>query len=363
MLKKKTLTTCFALISIAVFCQNDSTLSSPKSKWVLFPVIARSIETGWSFGAASSTTFRMFKKDTISRTSNLQLLSLYSVKKQFIAAIEGSQYFGNESFILNEEISYSSFPDKFWGLGNQSKNENEEEYSFKQYYINLHLLRKIGKKLFVGVLFETQKLMNVDYQQGGIFDVEKVAGRNGYFIAGLGGSITYDSRNNAFSPNNGTFIQLYFNHFDRYLGSQFVYTNFVLDCRKYIEVSKKTVLALQMLSFNNSGEQIPLRSLATLGGTNSMRGFYDGRFRDKQQLVIQSEYRFPLYKRFSLVAFGSMGDVSERVNLYSLKNMKYAFGGGIRFAVNKSEKLNIRMDYGINSIGGSGLYFQLGEAF
>ncbi len=350
------------LLPFFLYAQKDSIPSIKINRTIIFPVITRSIETSWGFGVAASKTFSIDKKDTLSRTSNIQLVGLYTLKKQFIAALEGSQYFKNESYILNEEITFSSFPDKFWGLGKHSPEKAEESYDFKQYYVNLHLLRNIGKNFFVGSIFELQRLIEVDYKKGGIFDQQQVAGRNKYFVAGLGLSLTYDSRNNAFYSNKGVFAQLYFNHFDKYLGSDFAYTNIVLDVRKYITV-KKSVLALQAYSFTNLGDEIPLRSLATLGGTNSMRGFYDGRYRDKQQLVVQGEYRMPLYKRFGAVVFGGVGDVGHTITDFSLGDLKYSYGAGLRFAVNKTEKLNIRVDYGFSSKGTSGLYFQLGEAF
>lgn len=73
--------------------------------------------------------------------------------------------------------------------------------------------------------------------------------------------------------------------------------------------------------------------------------------------------RFPIHKRISGVLFGSVGDVSDNLSGFSPLNFKYAYGTGLRFAVNKTERLNIRVDYGFGAKGNSGLYFQLGEAF
>ena len=135
-----------------------------------------------------------------------------------------------------------------------------------------------------------------------------------------------------------------------------------MDARKYFSFNKK-VLALQGYYSGNFGDEIPIRSIATLGGSNRMRGYYEGRYRDKQVFVFQSEVRLPVYKRFGAVVFGSLGDVGKTINDFSLSDLKYSYGGGLRFAVNKTEKLNIRIDYGIAGNGSSGLYFQLGEAF
>jgi hypothetical protein len=48
---------------------------------------------------------------------------------------------------------------------------------------------------------------------------------------------------------------------------------------------------------------------------------------------------------------------------YKFADLKYTFGAGLRYAINKSEKLNIRLDYGIGPGKNQGLYFELGEAF
>ncbi len=337
---------------------------SNRSRQILvFPILTKSIETSWSFGAAGSSTFKFSKKDTASRTSNMQAIMLYSLKKQFVAAINGSQYLKNEQYILNEQISYSSFPDKFWGLGKDAPDSAEEDYNFKQYYVYLHLMRHLGSNIYLGTLYEFQNLLEVDYKAGGAFDQQQIVGRKGYKISGLGLSLTYDDRNNAFSPDKGSFAQLYFNHFAPIFGSDYLYTNIVVDLRKYFALNKKNVLALQAYSFSNIGKDVPLRSLATLGGMSSMRGYYDGRYRDRQQLVFQAELRHYIYKRFGAVAFGNFGDVGHTISDFSFNELKYTYGAGLRFAINKSEKLNLRLDYGIGPGKNHGLYFELGEAF
>ena len=329
---------------------------------LVFPVVARSIETDWSFGLASSATLRLFTKDTTARTSNIQLLALYTLKKQLVSAILGTEYFRHEKYVLHEQLSYSSFPDKFWGLGQDTPDSTEEDYKFRQYYINLHLLRKIAPSIFVGTLFELQDVMDVDYNANGLFDKENIAGREGYLVSGLGLSLTYDNRNDAFSPDKGNYVQAYFNHFDHVIGSKYNYTNWVIDARKYMRIYKNQVLAMQAYWFANEGKDVPIRSLAALGGNNSMRGYYEGRYRDDDKYVMQAEYRVPVYKRWGVVGFAGMGNVCHGIDDITI-NCKYSWGGGIRFALNKNEKLNIRMDYGISSDHTSGLYFQLGEAF
>lgn len=349
------------MLPISSKAQKDS--SAKKNHLLVLPVVVRSIETSWSFGSVISATFRPCKKDSAIRTSNMQALALYSLKKQFIAAINGTIYFPGEKYILSQQLSYSFFPDKFWGLGRNAPDSNSEPYTFRQFYIYLHGQRSLARHLFIGALYEYQRLIKVEYKPGGLFDKLNIPGRDGYQISGMGASLTYDTRNDAFAPDKGIFIQGYFNHFARVFGSDFNYTNYVIDARGFIKTYKKQVLALQAFAFLNNGN-VPLRSLASFGGANSMRGYYGGRYRDKDQAVLQAEYRAPLYRRLGGVIFGGVGNVSNNCDYLGMNALKYSYGGGLRIALTKSERINLRLDYGISRGGqSSGFYFQLGEAF
>lgn len=328
---------------------------------LVLPIIASSIETGWSFGGASAATFRL-GRDTATRTSNAEGLALYTTRKQFVAALNGSIYLPGERFIMNEQLSYSSFPDEFWGLGKRAPDSNEEDYKFKQYFIFLHPQFLVARSLFVGVVYQYQRVFNIDYPAGGVFDKQNVIGRFGYHVSGLGGSLTYDTRNNAFAPDKGVMLQFYFDVFAKPIGSNYLYSSYVVDLRRFLRIYRDQVLALQLLGNFNSGE-VPLRSLGSLGGASEMRGYYAGRYRDKNAGVMQAEYRVPLFWRFGAVAFADMGNVGPELRDVNFQHFKYSYGGGLRFALNKQEKLNLRLDYGVAKGGSNGFYLQLGEAF
>jgi outer membrane protein assembly factor BamA len=360
---------CLLLISFMLDAQEDSSLfhvqkeSPAKIRHVLvLPIIASSIETGWSFGLAGASTFHLKTHDSATRTSNIQALALYTTRQQLVVALNGSIYFPGERFILNQQLSYSSFPDNFWGLGKSTPDSNEESYKFRQYYVYLHPQILLGHNLFLGLIYEFQRVIGVEYPPGGLFDKENILGRQGYKVSGLGLSFTYDTRNNAFAPDRGMMLQFYFDNFASILGSDYQYTNFVLDLRRFFRISDRQVLAFQAYGFFNAGE-VPLRSLASLGGASSMRGYYAGRYRDKNQAVLQAEYRVYLFWRLGAVAFGDMGNVGKDLQEINFQYLKYSYGGGLRVALNKKEKLNLRMDYGIGRGPNQGFYLQLGEAF
>jgi outer membrane protein assembly factor BamA len=366
------ISTLFGSVS-SLSAQSDSValphLSAPNQlvrtqNTLILPLIARSIETDWSVGLAGSFTFRFNKNDTLTRTSNTQALALYSLRKQFIAAINGTTYLPGERYILNYQLSYSYFPDKFWGLGKEAPDANEEAYTFRQYYLYLHFQQKLKNSFFAGLIYEYQRLLRVDHLPGGLFDQLGVVGRDPYHISGAGLSLTYDTRNNAFAPDKGAFGQVLFTHFMPLLGSEFRYTAYAVDLRRFIRIYRDQVLALQAFGQFNVGD-VPLRSLASFGGSNSMRGFYDGRFRSKNQVVLQAEYRVPIIWRIGAVGFVGVGNVGDYLRDLNVVDIKYSFGGGLRVALNRKERLNLRVDYGwgAGEHTSNGLYFQLGEAF
>lgn len=325
-------------------------------------MVTRAIETGWSFGAVASATYHLQPNDTTLRTSNLQLIGLYSQQRQFVAVLNGTTFFPGKKYILNYLSTFSRFPDRFWGIGKNALQSAEEPYTFKQFQVFVHVQKNLGQNVYLGWLYQYQKLIHVDYLSGGLFDRQDVAGRYGYHISGTGPSLTLDTRDHSFTPHKGYFLQFLVGVYGPFTGSQFKFTNYTLDLRNYHSMSKRIVLASQVFGFFNAG-QVPFRSMASFGGAGSMRGYYDGRYRDRHQIVVQEEFRLPIKGRLGIVIFGDAGDVGRDLGDFSIREIKFTAGGGLRFALNKKERLNLRLDYGIGKAHNQGIYFQLGEAF
>ncbi len=93
-----------------------------------------------------------------------------------------------------------------------------------------------------------------------------------------------------------------------------------------------------------------------------MRGYYSGRYQDKYLLAMQVEYRLPVWRRFGMVAFVGIGDVSKSLETFRLDQIKYSYGFGFRFKIAPKEGTNLRLDFAWGK-GTSGFYFTAGEAF
>lgn len=337
--------------------------TTKKVNFIAIPIVIRTPETSWAFGASATATFNTsFRSDSLTRTSNIQLHGLYSLRNQNIQGLDATVYFPKEKYILQFNSSHSFFPDRFWGIGQGSQDSDMEEYSFNQLSFLPHVKRKVKNGFFIGLLSEYQALLNLEYSPGGKFDSLAIDGKSPYHIFGLGLSVSYDTRNAAFWPTKGLYFQSYFLDYDNHIGSNFNFQKWVTDIRYFKRVYKNHVLAFQGYNYSTFGDT-PFRSLGMLGGSDNLRGFYQGRYTDKSFFSGILEYRAPIWSRFSACAFIGGGEVYHDLTSIKLSAMHFSFGGGIRFAVNKKERLNMRIDYGYSNRYNHGFYFTIAEAF
>ncbi len=339
----------------------DSVKTKEHSGFLILPFLLKSPETNVGFGFAAAYFFKTTKTDSTVRTSDVDLLSLYTLKEQLVVVLGSVVYFKKEKKIFRWQSSYSYYPDKFWGIGNNTPSSNEEEYSIKQFYFNPQILFKIYHKLYFGVSAEFQTTKDFIYKSGGIFDKDQVAGRFGGATSGIGILETYDSRNNAFFPTKGGFVEINTTIFSKSIGGDFNFSTNSIELKKFYAINENAVLALHGFGKFNVGD-VPIRNLAMIGGSEMMRGFYKGRFSDKDILTAQTEWRQHIYNRFGITVFASAGEVSPETSRFSFDKVHFAYGAGLRFMVEKKEKLNLRLDYGRGE-GENGLYIILKEAF
>jgi len=165
-----------------------------------------------------------------------------------------------------------------------------------------------------------------------------------------------------FWPSKGVYIQTIVTGFRKELASDYNLLKWITDLRWYKTIIKNQVFAMQLYNYVTQGNT-PLRELASLGGSNNMRGFYQGRYRDTDMFTVISEYRVHIKGRFGACAFGGVGNVYHTFKDLVSSDLKYSYGAGLRFALLQKEKLNIRVDYGYSSRYNRGLYITVAECF
>lgn len=365
---------CFPLSAIG---QNEADTTSKKSaleslfdfgdlvvdkisgdRWTVIPAAVYAPETSLGLGARAIRVFRHKNlADSLLRPSILPITLLYTLRHQAIFSTEldlwGEQNISN----LNARLELSNFPFKYFGIGNVPPLEEGELYTTRYAYFHLLYQRRIAKGLYFGPRYEFRTDKITDRVEGGLLETSKVPGYDGQLLSGLGLVLQYDTRDILFQPTSGWFSRVQWMGFSKHIGSQFDFQHLVVDFRKYFQVGTKTVLAMQAWSSFTWGEPT-FQHLSLMGGSDIMRGFFEGKFRDRHALVFQGEYRIPVYRNLGLVLFGHTGQVAPDTQSFHLDRFRYGAGFGFRYRIN-SDGLNIRLDVAFGDQ--KAFYFGLNE--
>ena len=143
---------------------------------------------------------------------------------------------------------------------------------------------------------------------------------------------------------------------------QFSFQRYDLEGLRIVPVRSDTwVLALHgwgAFSSTSSGNVVPFYLLPSLGGENTLRGYDNYRFHDRNMLVAGAESRWALFRYIDAAAFVDAGNVAARPGDLNLD--KTSWGGGIRVHTRRSTFA--RFDVG-HSVEGWHFFLNLNDPF
>lgn len=331
-----------------------------KGRFIVAPLIFYSPETSVGFGVAGSYLFHLGKGHT-THTSSISPLLIYTLKNQFRALVKSDLYFKNNNYRLLSEVKWESYPNKFYGIGNVTIPEDEELFTSKNLNFYASFFRRIFSSFSVGLHYHVKTWGMKEVEEGGLLAQGTIVGSADGTISGVGLLASVDTRDSVFYPRRGMFVEAAAKFYSESLGSEFAFSDTNINWRQYIGLFSNHVFALQTMVTAQSGD-VPFLEMANLGGQYNMRGYFSGRFRDKNMLLIQTEYRVPISNRLGLVGFFSAGKVKESFSDLMEGAFNTAYGFGIRFVFDPREHINIRLDFGFGH-DSNGIYFSIYEAF
>jgi len=340
---------------------NDQSEERPRSGWAALPLMLYSPETDLGLGGFAVHFFRLGDAPADSRTSSVAVVLLYTTRQQFIGELIPEFYWDEEEWHLWSKLDYRYFPNYFWGIGNDMPDSQEEAYNEAGPRWQIWLRRAIYYSLYLETRVDAQYMKISSTQEGGLLDTEAVPGAKAGRTIGAGLTLGWDSRDHALSPHVGSFHEISTMGWHHGLGSEYEFFRLIVDLRQYIPVTETHTLALQLYGEFLSGD-VPFHKMAMIGGQRLLRGYYEGRFRDRDLVAAQAEYRLPIYWRFHGVIFGGIGEVTNRIANFDFSDPKWTVGGGLRLVLNEDEKLSLRVDCGVG-IKTYGFYLGLNEVF
>jgi outer membrane protein assembly factor BamA len=127
---------------------------------------------------------------------------------------------------------------------------------------------------------------------------------------------------------------------------------------------KKRVFALQarlVAAAPREAGEVPFYFKPTLGGSYSLRGVSDYRYRDNNVFHVNAEYRWEAFSILDMALFADWGTVAARAADIDLGDMKRAYGIGFRF--NTAKTMLMRVDIATGSGEGLHYWFKFSKMF
>lgn len=358
--KQDTLTKKKSLLTRFLDYFNDANKNKEHKKFD-FSIIGGphySTDTKLGIGLVAAGLYRANANDTLLPPSNVSLFGDVSTVGFYMLGIRGTHIFPQDKYRADYTIYFYSFPCKFWGMGYDMGDDDSNKSDMKRWQARFKasFLFHLGDNLYLG------PMVSYDYVIGR--RIERPELLNGMdqhtWNIGAGFSAVYDTRDVLTYPHRGFYINLSQCFRPRFMGNDYAFSATELQVDAYQRVWKGAILAEDfrtMLNFGNPSWGM----MALLGNSNSMRGYYEGRYRDKHKMEAQVELRQHVWKRNSLTTWVGAGTVFHKFSEMRSRHILPNFGIGYRWEFKKN--VNVRLDYGFGKAGQTGFLFSINEAF
>jgi len=331
-------------------------------------------ESEFTFNLGAAITFRTDRNNPNLKRSSLPTLVGYSINNSFYAHVICRMYFLNNKLRLWGDFWVIHRPDHYWGVGYEAgakEGKTEENQFLKTYWrLNPYLDFEVFKNLYLGIRVHYRDYIAKEYSEQMASDpyFQEYGHRN--FESGIGFGVDYDTRDQLENPWSGYLLRGRATFFNTWMGGTDIYQHFSLEYRHFVSLVKGggRTLALRALTRITTGKA-PYSHLSELGGLYEFRGYYQGRFRDNNDLLFTLEYRHQfkrrksrrhksIFSRNSAVVWVGTASVSPDYKSFTY----WLVNGGIGYRFMIAERVNFRVDFGIG-MNSTGFYGSVLEAF
>lgn len=304
-------------------------------------------------------TFGQYRNglDTIAPLSNISALGYVSTKGSIMVGVLGTNY--TQSGISRLEYSASArYHDRyFWGIGYR----NGINSANKSFYTEASVKVNTGYRFLLSPIFNIAPEIGFDYYNADNFTYTHLSDglTTNYIGFNIGADFVLDTKDHPTSPTKGVYINLNQKIYPRvfYNTDPFYRTSIVTDF--YFKGWQGAVFAIDLFSESNYGES-PWFMWTPLGDDARMRGYYHGRYRDKNTLTAQLELRQKIYKWHGMVVWGGAGNIFPSYKELDIKNTLPNYGIGYRFELGL---LMFKLDAGFGRKGEWSIIAGLNHAF
>jgi len=347
-----------------------------RSVYFSFLPVAQNVPGGGTALITTTTAgFYLGPRDS-TYISNVVFTPYLNFAGRFGLPLRSSLWTKNNGWNIQGDTRFLVYPQYTWGLGGRQAEENKILVNYKYIRFNQAALKRITNYFYAGVGYALDYHIDISDEKTSNAVLRSFTGYqfgaandNNSFSSGFTLNLLYDTRNNAFNPMPGTYLNAVYRYNSRMLGSDNTWQSLYVDTRKYISLShgrKKEVLALWSYYWTTLSKAAPYLDLPSIGWdpyNSSGRGVEQNRYRGQALLYAEAEYRRDLTNNglFGYVVFINASSVTEA----AARNFRYinpAAGAGLRIKFNKGSDTNVSLDYGFSKSYNT-FMIGLGEAF
>lgn len=315
-------------------------------------------DTKFGLGMVAAGLYRTDPNDSILPPSNVSLFGDVSSVGFYMLGVRGNHIAPAGRYRIDYHLYFYSFPSDFWGIGYEMGDNDDNKSDMKRWQAQAEasFLFRVADNFYVGPMAAYDYVIGKQIERP-----ELLQGMDKHtWNVGVGVSLVYDNRDNLTNPHRGIYLNLKQMFRPEFMGNDYAFstTHFRFDA--YQRLGKGTILAEDFganLNFGNPSWGM----MAELGGTSSMRGYYEGRYRDKHSLEATVELRQHVWKRNGIVVWAGAGTVFPKFSVLRSRQILPNAGVGYRWEFKKN--VNVRLDYGFGKSGQSGFLFNINEAF
>ncbi|MCC6601433.1 MAG: BamA/TamA family outer membrane protein [Crocinitomicaceae bacterium] len=356
---------CFLFIFFS-YCYSFSypaqdSIPARRNTLLAYPVAFHLPETRWGLGFASSYHFFVSKKDSISPPSQIQAGIAFTQNRQVLFSLPFQLFWHERLHTLTGEAGYYDFSYNFYGVGNDETSQTTERFDVEFLQVRINYLRRLVPHFFAGARWWYENYKITGTKENGLLASGRIPGAVGSITSGPGIVFLYDSRDNIYYTKSGFYLELVYHNQSDMWGSNFSYDRYRFDARYFFSLRKKQALAFNVFGDFIAGS-VPFSQMPNIGSSKRMRGYYEGRYRNKNMQMLQAEYRVMPFDRWGLAAFAGYALLARSPDHFEVKYAHFNAGIGARFVFDRAKKMNLRLDYAVGK-NSSGLYFTVGEAF
>lgn len=315
-------------------------------------------DTKFGLGLVAAGLYRTDPNDSILPPSNVSLYGDVSSVGFYMLGVRGNHIAPKGRYRIDYHLYFYSFPADFWGIGYEMGDNDANKRDMKRWQAQAEVsfLFRVADNFYIG------PMASYDYVIGKHIErPELLQGMDQHtWNVGAGVSLVYDNRDNLTNPHRGIYLNINQMFRPRFMGNGYAFSTTAFRFDAYQRLGKGTVLAEDIganLNFGNPSWGM----MAELGGTHSMRGYYEGRYRDKHSLEATVELRQHVWKRNGIVVWVGAGTIFPKFSALRSKQILPNAGVGYRWEFKKN--VNVRLDYGFGKSGQSGFLFNINEAF